>query len=291
MDESPGGVEDALIVTEQAHSGTQSVKVEGLTDLLLKLGDKTSGKYQIKFYYYLAAGFCGYFNIQHFESPGIEWAYEVHFGATGSGYLSAGSEQVAGFDYTPDTWIEIDNIIDLTNDWTELYIDGELLYEWPFSWQYNAQSGTNQLGAMDVWAGGPTGETPLYYMDDVEVIQLEGGIGAPVIGLDPVTMIETMNAGTTTSQTLSISNTGELDLEYGIVVTYPDDSKNAKTISPSTGNTKVVLSNISEDPTPNPGGSPDPTDDVVLNYDGENASAIGLTNWRCYAMCCCIYTQ
>ncbi|MCD4682614.1 MAG: T9SS type A sorting domain-containing protein, partial [Bacteroidales bacterium] len=118
-------------------------------------------------------------------------------------------------------------------------------------------------------------------------IQLEGGIGAPVINIDPTIIIETINAGTTSSQSLTISNVGELDLEYGIVVTYPDNSKSAKAISPSTGNTKVVLDNISQDPVSKPGGSPDPSDDVILHYDGDNSSAIGLTNggaMRCAAV-------
>jgi hypothetical protein len=284
---APGGSEDALISDEQALSGSQSVKVDGTTDLVLKMGDKTSGKYQLKFHYYVPAGYGGYFNIQHFESPGVEWAYEVFFGATGSGYLNAGSVQVAVFNYDPDTWIEIDNYIDVTNDWTQLYINGTLLYEWPFSWQYNAQNGTNQLGGMDVWAGAPTGETPLYYMDDLEFIQLEGGALPPTIGISPTIMIETINAGSTTSQTLSITNSGESDLEYGIVVTYPENDKAYKPVNPSTGSTKVVLSNISMDPTSKPGGSPDPSDDVTLHYDGDNSSAIGLTTggaMRCAAV-------
>lgn len=282
----PGSGEDALISTEQSLSGNQSVKVEGLTDLILKMGDKTSGKYQLTFNYYIPSGFGGYFNIQHFESPGIEWAYEVYFGATGGAYLNAGSNSVTGFNFSHDTWMEIDNIIDIDGDWTELYIDGVLIYEWPFSWQASSQTGTLQLGGMDVYAGAPTGETPKYYMDDLAYIQLEGGIGAPVINVDPTSITESIQAGQTSSQTLSISNVGELELEYEIHVAYTDGSK-ATSANPSTGTTKVVLSNVSSDPTPNPGGSPEPNDDVTLHYDGDNSSAIGLTSggaMRCAAV-------
>jgi len=283
---NPGSTEDALISNEQSLSGSQSVKVEGVTDLVLKMGDKTSGKFELVFYYYIPSGFGGYFNIQHFESPGIEWAYEVYFGATGGAYLNAGSNSVTGFNYNHDTWMEIDNIIDLDEDWTELYVDGVLIYEWPFSWQASSQSGTLQLGGLDVYAGAPTGETPKYYMDDITYIQLESGIGAPVINVDPLTMTEALQSGQTSTQSLTIGNVGELDLEYDIYVSYTDGSK-AVAGKPSTGTSKVVLTNVSSDPSPSPGGSPDPTDDVVLHYDGDNFSAVGLTSggaMRCAAV-------
>jgi hypothetical protein len=274
---TPGSAEDGVISNEQAQSGSQSVKVQGTTDLLLKLGDKTSGKYQIIFNYYIPSGFGGYFNFQHFESPGIEWAYEVFFGATGSAYLNAGSAQVANFNFSHDTWIEVNNIIDLTNDWTQLYIDGTLLYEWPFSWQFDTQSGTLQLGGIDFWAGAPTGETPTYYFDDLDLIQLEAPYGAPIINVDPASITETLESGGTSTQALTINNVGELELEYEILVAYTDGSK-ASTGNSSIGNTKVVLSNIVEDPSPMPGGSPAPSDDVILHYDGDNSSAVGLTS-------------
>ena len=274
-----GGTEDALIVDAQSNSGDQSFIVEGVTDLILKLGDKTSGVYQLSFYVYVPAGFGGYYNLQHFESPGVEWAYEVYFGATGSGYLSAGSAQVAGFTYTPDSWVYCDQIIDLDEDWTELYIDGALLYEWPFSWQASSQSGTLQLGGVDIYAGAPTGETPKFYVDDVNFTVLVPGSGAAIINLDPMVILETINSGSTSNSTLNISNTGEVDLEYGIVVTYPNGGKNASAVKPSEGNSKVILSqNVNGDPNPKPGGSPDPTDDVILHYDGDNNSGVGLTN-------------
>ncbi|MCD4697918.1 MAG: T9SS type A sorting domain-containing protein, partial [Bacteroidales bacterium] len=276
---APGGTEDGLISDEQANSGSNSIKVDGVTDLILKLGDKTSGKYQLSFYMYVPAGFGGYYNLQHFESPGVEWAYEVYFGATGSGYLSAGSAQVAGFDYTPDSWVYCDQIIDLNEDWTKLYIDGALLYEWPFSWQATSQTGTLQLGGVDVFAGAPTGETPTYYFDDVEFIQLEPGTGTAIINVDPAVIIETLNAGTTSSTSMEISNSGEEVLDYDIIVTYPGDDKKSSAGAASMGNSKAILSKIvHEDPTPQPGGAPQPVDDVILHYDGENSSAIGLTS-------------
>ncbi|MCB0806736.1 MAG: T9SS type A sorting domain-containing protein, partial [Bacteroidales bacterium] len=223
-------------------------------------------------------GFGGYYNFQHFESPGTEWAFEVYFGATGSGYLNAGASQVAGFDFDPDTWIFCDQIIDLTNDWTQLYIDGELLYEWPFSYQASSQTGTLQLGGINFYAGAPTGETATYYFDDINVTVLEPGSGAAIINLTPTVLIENINAGTTTTDMINIENTGEEALDFGVVVTYPDDSKNAIAEN-KIKHSEVVLTNVPvQSQTAKPGGSPEPSDDVVLNYDGENSSAVGLNN-------------
>ncbi|MCB2219673.1 MAG: T9SS type A sorting domain-containing protein [Bacteroidetes bacterium] len=275
---APGGTEDALISDDVANSGSQSVKVEGVTDLVLKLGDKTSGKYQLKFYYYIPTGFGGYYNVQHFESPGIEWAYEVYFGSNGTGNLDAGVASAATFSFPIGDWFLVDQIIDVSNDLVTLYIDGNMIYEWPFSYQSTGTSGTLQLGGVDIYAGAPTGDTPMFYFDDVEFIQLEAGTGAPLINIDPTVITEGLNPGGTSSQNLNIANNGEADLDYSIMVTYPEMSKNAKSKTAGNSTQKVVLSMPVEAPAAKPGGSPEPTDDVILNYDGDNFSAVGLTD-------------
>src|SRR5210317_70777 len=76
----PGSVEDAMISDYYALSGSNSVKVEGLTDLVLPLGDKQNGKFEISFAYYVETGYGGYYNLQHYEAVGTEWAVEVFFG-------------------------------------------------------------------------------------------------------------------------------------------------------------------------------------------------------------------
>lgn len=76
---------------------------------------------------------------------------------------------------------------------------------------------------------------------------------------------------------LNISNTGDVDLDYSIVVTYPEPSKKAA-VTGSTGGTKHVVLSTAQSPNAVPGGAPEPSDDVILNYDGDNFSAIGLTD-------------
>jgi len=273
----PGTAEDALITDAQSNSGSNSVIVEGTTDLIMKLGDKTSGSYELSFWMYVPAGFGGHYNIQHFESPGTEWAFEMYFASDGTGYLNAGVANAATFTYSPDTWFYVDQIMNLNDDLAQLYLDGTLLFEWPFSYQASSTTGTLQLGGVDFYAGAPGSDTPTYYFDDIEFTQLEPGTGAAIINLDPATIIETLNAGSSSTNMINIENTGEVALDYSIVVTYPEGGKKS---AASNGNPhKVVLSNVpAQSAMAKPGGAPEATDDVVLNYDGDNFSAIGLTN-------------
>jgi hypothetical protein len=55
-------------------------------------------------------------------------------------------------------------------------------------------------------------------------------------------------------------------------------SKAAKKVSSETPPKKVKLSKAEASPSPTSGGAPDPTESVILNYDGDNFSAIGLNN-------------
>ena len=272
----PGSAEDAPITDEMALSGTQSVLVEGSTDAILKLGNKTSGQYQLNFNYYIPSGFGGYFNIQHFETPGIEWAYEVYFGSNGVAELSAGGTGAASFNFNHDTWMLIENNIDLDADWAELYVDGTLIYEWQFSLLANGGQGEKQLGGMDLFAGAPTGDTPKFYMDDL-VLMGSGGTGNPTIAVDPMSLTESLNQGGASTQMITIENTGEQDLTFDMYIAYgPPSTKSASTNQAPPK--KVMLSLPVESPEPTNGGSPEPTDDVTLHYDGDNASAVGLTD-------------
>ncbi|GAB4318970.1 MAG: hypothetical protein Kow00127_11070 [Bacteroidales bacterium] len=284
---NPGSGEDALISDDVAYSGTNSVKVDGVTDLILKLGDKTSGKYQLKFWYYIPTGFGAYYNIQHFEAPGVEWAYEVYFSAAGTGQLDAGSASAATFDYPVNEWFLVDQIIDLTNDQVSLWIDENLVYEWPFSYQSTGTSGTNQLGGVDFYAGAPTGETPMYYFDDVEFVQLEAGSGAPVINVNPGFFAQMLELGSVSTDNLTIMNEGEAELNYDITITYPAESKTAVQADNGKAPKEQVITLAQEAPAAQPGGAPAPSEDVILHYDGDNSSAIGLTSggdMRCAAV-------
>ena len=167
----PGSSEDGLIVTDQAQSGSQSVKVDGTTDLVLLLDDKTSGKYMVGFDIYIPSGNYGFFNLlQDFAGTNSLWGMQIFFDAGGNGHGDANGENSISFTYNYDTWIAIENIIDLDNDWAEFWLDGTLIYGWQWSQGSFGGNNLNQLAAMNMYAWNANG-TPLYYFDDVNYIE------------------------------------------------------------------------------------------------------------------------
>ncbi|MBN1338138.1 MAG: hypothetical protein JXA03_02380, partial [Bacteroidales bacterium] len=215
-----------------------------------------------------------------------QWAYEIYFAAAGTAELYAGAATaVATFNYPKDQWFFIENNIDLDADWTKLYVDGNLIHEWQFSVLANGGTGEKQLGGMDLFAGAPTGQTPRFYMDDL-TFSGGGGIGNPIIAVTPPSLNETLQGGATSTQTLAIQNQGEQDLTYNILITYQGGPTLAN-VTGAASKKDVVLNIASVSPSPTNGGSPPLSDDVILHYDGDNFSAIGLTGggeMKCAAM-------
>jgi len=281
--DEPGGSEDALISDAQSSSPTKSVDVNGSTDLILKLGDKTSGKYQINVKYWIEPGYGGYFNIQHFEAPGIEWAYEAYFGATGDGYMNAGGDNSSTFTYSQGQWLQLKSIIDLDNDWAEFYIDDILIQEWQFSLQAQGDPGTLQLGGADIFAGAPEGETAHYYFDDLEYIVLVEGTTPPIMDVDDSPVSAVVETGDTYDDTFGLANIGVDDLNYDITVTYPMGNKAMDKEPAGVHAAKDLNAVLSVDPTPVVANTDLSGRDVTLNYDGDPFSAIGSANdyeWR-----------
>lgn len=269
----PGSAEDAPFTTDQAFSGTNSFEVAGTTDLILKLGDKTAGFYEVTWMMYVPSGNVGYYNFQHFETPGTEWAVDVFFYPDGSAGIQTNNIETP-FSFPQDTWFEVQHMIDLDSDFAELYLDGNLIHSWVWSIQSNGNPGANQLGGVDFYALTDPG-TPLYYVDDVFFTQT-GGATDPALTLDPDMFDDEIAQGTTMDTDLSVSNTGGADLEYEISVVY---EVNKKTVSVPLTNSIIRTHGPVEYemvPMEKPGGNPPPTDEVTLNYDGPNDNSVGL---------------
>ncbi|MDZ7741634.1 MAG: hypothetical protein U5Q03_07765 [Bacteroidota bacterium] len=273
-----GTDEDALISDAQSYSPSQSLIIEGVSDIIGPFGNKTSGAYEVNFWYYIPSGFGGYYNIQHFEQPGIEWAYEVYFGEIGEGYLTVGGENY-NFNYNLDEWLYIENDISLDEDWAEVYLNGELILEFQFSQQANsADPGTLQLGGIDIFAGAPLGETPMFYVDDFEWTELSAP-SDPLIALDPTSMSAALEEGQTEEQMLTVENVGFADLNYDVDIVYDFDGKKVGAPAPEpTTKIKSIILDVQETPNPKPGPAAPARDDVTLTYSGNPFSGVGFTD-------------
>lgn len=169
-----GGTEDGIVTTENAFSGTQSFKIEGQSgpqDVLLLLGNKTSGNYKLSFKMFIETGKYGYWNLQKDETPLVQFGQEVYFDSFGSGSIDGGGANAATFFYPQGVWFDVVQYYDLDNDHTSLFIAGELVHSWQFSLSsQNGSTPLNQLGAIDFYARsiGPH----KFFIDDVVYEQL-----------------------------------------------------------------------------------------------------------------------
>jgi len=174
-DGSVGGATDALISDEEAQSPTQSVKIDGATDLVLDFGNQTSGAWEVSFNILIPAeGDGGYYNLLHdFNGGDAEYAYELYLDEIGNGELHAAGE-VIPVTYNAGEWNLYKTIINLDADVAELYINETMAYTWQWSLITDGTQGLNQLGAADVFSASLGAANPLYYVDDVSYGVLQG---------------------------------------------------------------------------------------------------------------------
>jgi len=273
--------EDMQIKTTFSKSAPNSASADitgGTSDCILKLGDRVSGVYQLKWWMYIETGKCGYYNMQHFESPGIEWAYEIYFRTDGSIECLQGGNTLGG-SYPHDVFFEVVNDVDLDNDNVTVTINGNVIGSWPISDEAQNPGGTKQMGGIDFYAGAKSGttEVPGYYIDDVYFAQVEAG-NDPIIGAEPDSVATWLVGGTTGQETLTVTNTGTSDLTWNINIVYDIDALKSAPVQSGTGNgsyIKRTLTQASADPTPNPNPYPGTDATAQLHYDGDNSSAIG----------------
>lgn len=159
---------DAQVSDEESFSSSNSMKLReqsgGLEDdVLVNLGNKTSGMWVFKWMMYVPAGQNAYWNIQENESidPAAQWNGEFYVGSTTSGG-SAGvishndsSNTVA---YPEDTWFEIEIIVDLDESTLTIIVDGEEFLD-------EETYAGNQLGAINYYS---TDADTTFYVDDID---------------------------------------------------------------------------------------------------------------------------
>lgn len=174
---APGGTEDAPISDAQAQSGSKSIGIVanaaggGPTDLLLKLGNKTTGSYVLTFAAYIPTGKGGYFNLQHQENVApAQFAIEVILPASGDVQVnSTGTVETIGT-YPHDTWFPVILAFDLDNTADMLTVGSNTPYAWASNTSTNTATLVNQIGAIDFFAYGGGTDMGEMYVDDVSYI-------------------------------------------------------------------------------------------------------------------------
>lgn len=163
-----GGAEDGIVSTEQASSGTKSMKIlttapaGGPQDVVLKLGNRTTGRYELKWKYFVPVGKQAYYNIQNVVPIGQgAWNLDAFFQANNAGIVRIGAGPIlAEFTYPNGEWFEVRHIIDLDNNLLTMWVDGQYVIKMAYP---------NNLGGIDFYG---IDNNHTNYVDDIEYIQL-----------------------------------------------------------------------------------------------------------------------
>lgn len=166
-----GTAEDGIVSTEQASTGANSLKVVstaatgGPQDVVLNLGNKSTGKYELKFKMYIPTGKNGYYNMQQSVPIGNagagDWNFNVHFENAGAGRLTDSTDATLGtFTYPYDQWFECRHVFDLDHNLHTFYADGNFVKKAVYY---------RNLGGIDFFG---TNNVSTFYVDDVEYVGL-----------------------------------------------------------------------------------------------------------------------
>jgi len=164
-----GSTEEPSISQNQALLSNQSLRIRSGDDIVLTLGDRRTGQYQIKFSIFVPTGRRGYFNTLHQFIPdntnNEEWAMEVYFNADGNGTTDVPGPNNPSFTYPQDRWITVVQNIDLDNNLASLYIDNIKLGTWGFtSSQFDPSDGDGKLAGINFYSDNSQFD---FYIDNV----------------------------------------------------------------------------------------------------------------------------
>ncbi|HRI59110.1 MAG TPA: T9SS type A sorting domain-containing protein [Saprospiraceae bacterium] len=165
-DASPVGAE---VSADFASQGTKAMKVKpdgapNGDDQLLLLGNKSTGRYSLKWKQYVQTGKNAYFNVQNSETPGQQYNGEYYFDLDGTGRVVEVVNGVATvletFTYPHDKWFNVEFIIDLDNNLAKIFFDNKLVRVYAY---------TGNIGGIDYYAADAN---TTYYVDEVEYVGL-----------------------------------------------------------------------------------------------------------------------
>lgn len=161
------GAQDCNVVDIQANSGTQSMQVRNnmSDDVVVLLGNQTTGSWIVSFNMYVTANSTGYWNIQESETPAVQWNGEFLVGETAQGgaagiitYASTGN--TITFPY--DQWFEVKHEINLDTKNITVTVDGSMFLN-NFNYVGTEGAVANQLGSINYYSIDANNN---YFIDD-----------------------------------------------------------------------------------------------------------------------------
>jgi len=177
----------AYVRDDQAYSTPQAVEIAGASDLVHEYSGYTTGQWTYKCMQYIPSDFEGdsyFILLSGYDGggSGTVWTVQLSFNsATGVVQSQWTNEELP---YVTGQWVEIRCEIDLTDDWLEIYYDGDFLAE--HAWTDTVQGtggGTLNIAAVDLFANSAT----IVYYDDISLlpfgqVELSCDAGGPYVG-------------------------------------------------------------------------------------------------------------
>lgn len=166
----------AYVTDLYANSGSNSVEIVGLSDLVHRYSGYTSGTWVYTTWMYIPENFTGqtYFILVNTypATANQHWSVQVYFqnGQVVNSGLSGGA-----LPWVIGEWAELRLVIDLDNDIQTFYYNGDQLYTGTWTGEQVA-GGALAIGAVDLYANGAS---PVYY-DDM-VLDREVGVEATTL--------------------------------------------------------------------------------------------------------------
>jgi len=210
-------VDDAFSV-----SPSNSINIEGPSDLVHEFSGYTSGFYTVSAKMYIPGDFSGetYFifeNVYSDVDPNvISWSTQVVFrSATGLVENFDGAANPGSMSYVTDEWADLKLEIDLDADVQTFYYNGIVLYTGSWTDQFPDQGvpGILNIGSIDLYA---SGATPVYY-DDISIVAGVPSDFGVTLGADPVALSGL--PGDTVTYTVTVTNTGIAQDTFDLGVT------------------------------------------------------------------------
>ena len=167
---APGSAEDGSITDEQA-VGNRSLKIDTGNDVVLKLGDKTTGAYRISFDMYVPEDKEAYFNVLHvFNGSNSKTLLNMWFNSEAYGnWISGIFSSNYQFDFPLNEWNRI--IVDYYIDDALICVkinDGIVC----LGKSYKVDS--HMLSVIDFWPCSSVVDRNGFYIDNVSYEEIEG---------------------------------------------------------------------------------------------------------------------
>jgi len=152
-------VEDGYITTDYAFSGIKSFIILYNNDVVKRLGNQTSGVWNVEFDMMIPASEGGYFNLlSGFLPDPAEWAIEVFFPDGGIATVNAGMVGATQFAFPNNTWFHVKIIVNLYSDIGELKVNNNSICVWQWTLGAHGYGGALRLAAVDFFGNYPNNE-------------------------------------------------------------------------------------------------------------------------------------